>query len=126
MELGNMLFGTGQQKIPIPNRRQWEAAFRVLLLEPLLSQTQDLDEVPTYANEIFVIRPYYWGDCTCGAEEKDQLHNPTCGLLLPNFVYKPKNFKMDWYKYPLRDAHMSEKITYEEFCRILKICATSI
>ena len=45
-----------------------------------------------FENDIFLINPYYWGDDEEIAEQ-------------PNFVYKPKNIVIEWYKYPFRSSY---------------------
>ena len=51
-----------------------------------------------FENTVFVMRPFYWGDCDCDAPE-DENHRPTCSLELPNFRHKASGFEVRWYKY---------------------------
>lgn len=44
----------------------------------------------------------------------------------PNFVYKPTEYEIDWYKYPLRDSYANKELTLEEFKEILNKCKESI
>jgi hypothetical protein len=59
--------------------------------------------------------------CTCGRDKKYEKwlenngHTSDCELVKPNFLYKPINFQIKWYKYPLRDSYMNQNITYKEF-----------
>lgn len=53
-------------------------------------------------------------------------HKEDCLLVKPNFLYKPTGLKIKWYKYPLRDAYISEKISLEEFRKIIDNCIKSI
>ena len=64
-------------------------------------------------NDTFIIRPYYWGDDDDIAE-------------LPNFVYKPLNLEITWYKYALRDAFCNQDITPYELANILNDCLRSL
>lgn len=57
----------------------------------------------------FVIRPYSWD------EDKPELNNW-------HFWHKASNFRIQWYKYPLRSPMVNWKITHEEFLDILKDC----
>lgn len=57
----------------------------------------------------FIIRPYWWDD------EKPELNDW-------HFWHKASNFKLQWYKYPLRSPMVNWKITHEEFLDILKDC----
>lgn len=77
--------------------------------------------------DVFTMRRFYWGDCDCGWGDKEERwheahkgrldydekwqeflkespgHLPTCSLELPNFLYKPTGFALEWYKYIGRD-----------------------
>lgn len=57
----------------------------------------------------FIIRPYSWN------EEKPELNDW-------HFLHKGSNFRIQWYKYPLRSPMVNWKITHEEFLDILKDC----
>ena len=54
-----------------------------------------------FENATFMMFPYYWGDCTCGAEDGDMAedHKEGCLLLKPNFLHKPSGATVQWYKY---------------------------
>lgn len=80
-----------------------------------------------FDNDVFAIRPYWWGDCTCGAEENNnECHAPDCALVLPNFLYKPTRFEIQWYKYPFRDSYMNQNLSQKEILNIFDKCAESI
>lgn len=70
--------------------------------------------------------------CTCGYNQawrewaEANQHSPTCKLVIPNFIYKPTGFSIQWYKYALRDAYMSHDITPIEFSRIIDHCILSL
>lgn len=49
-------------------------------------------------------------------------HARSCRLLQPNFVYHPTDFRLWWYKYPLRAAERSQRISDQEFERIIHHC----
>ena len=116
MELGNVIFGNSRGQFEVP-RKEFED-----ILLPFMEQIgvglrgYDKDPDDTYAtfdNEVFTIRPYYWGD-------DEEI------MELPNFVYKPTNFQIQWYKYPLRDSYMNQDITIEQFKQIIDDCKKSI
>ena len=75
------------------------------------------DDLPSggfgFENNTFIIRPYYWGDDDDIAE-------------LPNFVYKPLNLEIKWYKYALRSAFCNQDITPYELANILDDCLRSL
>lgn len=66
-----------------------------------------------FENDTFILRPYYWGD------------SPEL-MAKPNFVYKPENIIINWYKFPLRDAYINENISFEKFEEIVRECKRSV
>ena len=116
MELGNYIFGNSRGEFEVP-RKEFEDLLLPFMEEigiGLRGYDKEMDETcATYDNEVFTIRPYYWGD-----EEEI--------MKLPNFVYKPTNFQMQWYKYPLRDSYMNQNINVKQFKDIIKKCKYSI
>ena len=64
MELGNICFGNSRGKYPV-DRSDFDPAIYYLI--------DALDGDQFFENETFVIRPYYWGDCTCGYEDKEEV-----------------------------------------------------
>ncbi|EQF22287.1 hypothetical protein QEW_4456 [Clostridioides difficile CD160] len=64
-----------------------------------------------YENDIFKIKPY---------EYDKYINKKEC-----NFLYKPLNIEIFWYKYPFRIAYSNKKISYEYFKTILKKCLES-
>lgn len=98
-----------------------------------------------YEDEIFKVMADEDGDiCTCGFDKKEYLffkrkpnkeqierfyeknhHTEECQLMWPNFWYKPTNFKLQWYKHPLRDAYTNRPVSKEEFINILNECVKS-
>jgi len=203
MELGNMLMGNSRGLVPIDREGGFETALNWLFLTMGISSYGE-----DYENDVFWVFPYYWGECTCGYEEKanawsennehlescyqklveealigegfvrDKLglltkegvsytrrekivrkirerycremhlpfpdgcavhctcthkkrwekfcmendHTPDCPVVRDNFHYKPTNFGIQWYKYPLRDAYMNQDISVKEFVAIIKHC----
>lgn len=66
-----------------------------------------------FENDTFIVRPYYWGD-------SDELK------ALPNFLYKPENINIDWYKYPFRDSYSNVKLDYKKLREIIDDCLKSL
>lgn len=64
--------------------------------------------VAKWQSSQFVVRPYYWGDCTC-----DEGASCSCECSLPNFEHPDSGFKLQWYKYPLRDSYSNKPLTGE-------------
>jgi hypothetical protein len=54
-----------------------------------------------YENDVFAMRRFYWGDCTCSDDTLG--HGEHCGFSKPNFLFKPTGFRLEWYKYIGRD-----------------------
>ena len=239
MELGNMVFGNSRGEYPVPRSDKWEdELFRLFESYAPERDNSWREYGEEFENDIFSVFPYYWGDCTCGhddrveqwsKENKHEEHcyqtalkkaqggwlenNPepeaqmfntsseeievgvtlitsepsyspsadmwrkwynkkeiaekeiydrlcaefvvnrkfgcaihcTCGyekqwerfceisghvfncpIVKPNFLYKPTNFSIKWYKYPLRDSYMSQKITLKKFRDIISKCIESL
>ena len=70
------------------------------------------DENGWYDDDVFTVRPYYWG------EDEDMID-------LPNFVYKPTGLEIFWYKYPMRSAESNQDVSLYEFKKILRHCKRS-
>ena len=68
-----------------------------------------------YENDTFMVRSYDWG-LDDEANKKNEYH----------FWHKPSGFKLQWYKYPLRDPYVNMDITHEQFLDILRDCTNSI
>lgn len=116
MELGNIIFGNSRGEFEVP-RKEFEDILIPFMVEIGIGYTgyegDYIETNATFDNEVFTIRPYYWGD-------DDSIAN------LPNFVYKPTNFQIQWYKYPLRDSYMNQNITVKEFKEIIEKCKKSV
>lgn len=46
-----------------------------------------------FQNEVFAMRPYHWGKCTCGIGTG--LHHESCTIKQPNFSFG--NLELRWY-----------------------------
>lgn len=68
-----------------------------------------------YENDIFMVRSYDWG-LDDESDAKNEYH----------FWHKPSGFKLQWYKYPLRDPYVNMDISHEQFLDILRDCMNSI
>ena len=67
----------------------------------------------TYENDTFIVKAYDWKD---DKENANDWH----------FWHKPSEFKLQWYKYPLRGVMCNMKITHEQFVDILYDCRNSM
>ena len=139
MEIGNLLFGNSRGNFEI-DREEFSKCYSYWndLLETIHCSVYGFyngknKEYETktggFKCDLFEINPYYWGECTCGADDFDdnREHSVDCLLVKPNFIYSSKNKKMQnltikWYKYPFRDAYSNRAITPEEFNEILLDC----
>lgn len=218
MELGNLIFGNSRGEYPFPDRnivnsKEWKELCKRANVDIVYGYSLEYNnDFNGFDNEVFTIRPYYWGECTCGFEEKEEEwlqnhkhkdycyqslvekeliekgwqydkynfflsppknlldealeikdnirkkyckmlglpytgraahctcdykeeynkwreendHSEQCLLVLPNFHYKPTNFKIEWYKYAFRDSYMNQNLTKEEILEIFAKCAESI
>lgn len=81
MELGNALFGHSRGRYPLRRSKGFEAALD-RLFEVCAPNNRVYGE--EFANKVFAIFPYYWDDCTCGYDQKEQRwneenkHEPQC------------------------------------------------
>jgi hypothetical protein len=78
MELGNMVFGHSRGSVSV-DRGKWQDRFGEFM-EAIGTDSYGAN----ISNDVFEMRPYYWGDCTCGYDEKaagwgdDHAHGPVC------------------------------------------------
>lgn len=118
MELGNMMFGHSRGKYPFPDRdivydKVWTDLLKLAHSDPH-GYTNDCRYENTrggYEDEVFAIRPYWWGDDD--SEEVDA----------PNFLYKPTGLEIRWYKYPFRDSYMNQELSADEVLAIFNAVA---
>jgi hypothetical protein len=68
-----------------------------------------------FENDVFSVTSYCWCDVDGGCQ---RCHKP-------NFHYKPTDFRLSWYKYPLRGNSCNKKITSDEFLKIINHCRRS-
>lgn len=109
MELGNLIFGNSRGLYHVEPRMEYQDTFCKFLRRigcDFEGCSKDGEEID---NDVFTLRPYYWGE----DEEKADL---------PNFIYKPANIKISWYKYPMRDAYCNQNVSIKTFKAILKEC----
>ena len=70
--------------------------------------------------------------CTCdyGARwdefTKEHWHSPDCGVVKPNFLFKPTGYELRWYKYPLRDSYSNMKLNPQEFREMIDACIKTL
>ena len=121
IELGNLCFGNSRGTYSLndvrdPMQNIWENFIERIDVDiygyPGEHSKVIMDITPdrkTVDNDMFTIRPYYWGDDPDIAD-------------LPNFLFKPENVWIKWYKYALRDAYSNYDLTEEKFAEILAKC----
>lgn len=175
MELGQVIFGNVMKQY----EADWAGDGLGMLAEVLKEHLGESQSTSGYGyhfnNQVFTMRPYYWGDCECGFEELESMwdednhhapdcyqtalqakhygkdydktwqlpkghsyddkcmeslakewglpeqgcavhctcdhrvkyhewraannHKPDCGVVAPNFLYKPTGVEINWYKY---------------------------
>lgn len=109
MELGNLMFGNSRGEYAVGPRKDYQEPFNRFLNALGLDYHGEDERGYGIDNDVFTIRPYYWGEDEAKAE-------------LPNFVYKPTGLEISWYKYPMRDAYSNQDVSVKEFKTILKDC----
>lgn len=71
MELGNMLFGNSRGRYPVERGVGYEDHLSRLFDAYAPERDTSWREYgQRFENETFAVFPYYWGDCTCGYEER--------------------------------------------------------
>ena len=117
MELGNLLMGHSRGIHPV-DRSYQEEFLRLLEGLGFDSYGQPLSTLlfgwvrttpHGYTDGTFIVRPYWWGDCSCGALDDEECL-PFCSLRAANFVCIPLGFELMWYKYALRDSYSNQKL----------------
>lgn len=120
MELGNFCFGHSRGEVPIERgiyEQLWEwfcNSIHVSDYGTYEFENTDLDH-GGFENDVFEIVPYCWC-CTDGGCKN-------CNR--PNFLYKPDNFSISWYKYPFRDSYSSKEFDVNYLYKILCHCYES-
>lgn len=120
MELGNLLFGHSRGSFEVDRDLQDSFEWHQLISlsdSDFYGHTSNKikeNDVGGYENEVFAIRPYWWGD-------DDALQ-----AQMPNFLYKPTGFEIRWYKYPFRDSYMNKNLSVKNIKDIFIHCADSI
>lgn len=124
MELGNLIFGHSRGEYPIPRTTEYENPF-LELVEVITGEESAY--VPEYENDVFVTHPYWWGDCSCIVGYEDSTdHAPDCGLVRPNFLYKPTGYELRVYKYALRDSFANQNLSPKQFREMMDKCIESV
>lgn len=115
MELGNLMFGNSRGEYAV-DRHEYAPIFHDFLKSNGFDEYgyhANANENGWFENEVFIVRPYYWG------EDED-----IAGL--PNFEFKPDGTTMSWYKYPLRDAYCNKNLSVDQFREMIRRCAESM
>ena len=127
MELGNLFFGHSRGDFPIPRTDELYDQFVRLFDAYAPKRDKSWREYGVaFENDVFSVQPYYWGDCTCGMEEKEETCTDDCLYNVPNFHYKPEDIQVDWYKYPLRSSYSNVELTPELLERVVDACIESL
>ena len=78
MELGNMMFGNSRGSFSIDRHSGWEGVWERFCRKMNINHYGWANEGSPlqktghgYENEYVWVMPYYWGDCTCGYEDKE-------------------------------------------------------
>lgn len=120
MELGNLLFGHSRGNFVVDRVLQDSSEWDKLIhlsdsdFYGYTTNKNKENDVGGYENEVFAIRPYWWGD-------DDALQ-----AQMPNFLYKPTGFEIRWYKYPFRDSYMNKNLSVAKIKEIFIHCADSM
>jgi hypothetical protein len=70
--------------------------------------------------------------CTCDYQRlwdewiSQNEHKDDCPIVLPNFHHKPSDYRLKWYKYPLRDSYANQELTVKQFRAVIDDCLKSL
>jgi hypothetical protein len=127
VELGNIFFGNARGNFEIERRTGWEEELE-RLFDKIDSNHGGYGV--NFENNIFRCQKYSWNDCEeieCPVDNNEnKCQRNICEITNDNFWYKPTDFGIQWYKYPLRDAYKNQNITLEEFKNIIDKCLESL
>ncbi len=68
MIFGDLVFGCSRGWFEIPDREKWKGELNRLFEAVDPNYYEDVN----YGNDVFVVMPYYWGDCTCGYYKRER------------------------------------------------------
>jgi hypothetical protein len=108
MELGNLCMGNSRGNYQIDRDLTQEIFYGFLYI---CGWNNSYIE---FKNDVFELNPYCW-------DEEDE---ERCSL--PNFIYKPEDVTIKWYKYPMRDAYINKPLTLYKFWKMLNHCIESV
>ena len=121
-EIGQLLSGDPLARYELPRTDEYEEQFRIWLEACGFDSYGNwyetrlipfIDKNNRFNNGTFAVFPYYWGD-------DEALQS------MPNFVYKPEDVRICWYKYPLREAYANKPLTEQALIGILDVCGKSL
>lgn len=114
LEVGQMLFGNPVESHEMPYEEWVRPPFDELVerVRDVLGPDADEGYVPEFSNEVFVLRPYYWGEDEGEAAK-------------PNFEVFGE-VRVTWYKYPFRGSYASELLTRSRWRELLRRCMDSL
>ena len=126
-EIGNLLFGHSYGKYSVHPREDMERVFQPFLEKfdcDMYGNLPYADNKPVlppntraittgFGNDVFEIHPYYWGS-------DEELEN------VANFIYRPLDLELRWYKYPLRDSWSNIELNPDMLRDICNKCLESV
>jgi hypothetical protein len=129
-KMNNKIFGSldrfpiyfnGEIQYPVDGEKlKLESSFDKLM--NLLSNKDD-NEIITFENKFFSVRPYC--DC-CNCGTKNFRHEETCSKVLPNFHYKPTDFKLYWMEQPFNDCYANQPISINQINELFELSIKKI
>lgn len=106
-----------------------------------------------FKNDVFEMMPYYWGECDCGYDEKEEEfinhfsnksindtekemawhqfakenhHSDRCSIIRPNFEHFSSKTEISWYKYIGRGMSCNKKWDHQKWMEIFLECSKSL
>lgn len=98
MELGNIIFGNSRGKFPVSRSAgYYEELVRLFEVYAPNRDHSWREYGEEFENDVFSVFPYYWGDCTCGYDEKERQWSKENGHEESCYQTALRSAKEDWF-----------------------------
>lgn len=111
-EIGQAVFGNPWSEYDFESIEDYEIIEYMLRIISYFATGQE-SYSDYFENDIFALRPYYWGD------DEEEMRKP-------NFFHKKSGLEIRWYKYIGRGMSVNRKICPKCFLKIFMDCLKSL
>jgi hypothetical protein len=131
MELGNIIFGNSRGQFEIERGKGFEEEL-IRLFESYAPERDSSwrEYGEEFENDIFMVEPYYWGECTCGFDSKEfnEEHSKECyqtelknEKLKAGWIYDKDGYSKRPKEWTYEDEDKKERFIYKELCKKYKL-----